>query len=239
MSVSAFAWDDMPLLVDDADILSDKEENSLSDLLESISEKHDMDIVIVTVDSLGYDSVDYFAESFYDNNGYAEDGIMLLVSMEYRDYAITKTGYGETVFTYDGETYFIDSFIDDLSDGNYYEAFETYANLSDDFIRQAKTDKPYESGNLPKDYKDLIIYFIVAVAIGFIIAFISTSVMKSKLKSVNPQYSANQYVKDGSMNVTQARDFFLYRHIDRRVRPKNNSSGTSVSSSGRTRSGKF
>ena len=59
--------------------------------------------------------------------------------------------------------------------------------------------------------------------------------------------TAAAYVKRGSMNVTQARDLYLYSHVDRQVRQKESSSSgggsrTHRSSSGRThggRGGKF
>ena len=75
------------------------------------------------------------------------------------------------------------------------------------------------------------------LSVGFIIAFISTLVMKHKLKSVFSKTEAHEYIKDGSMNITRARDIFLYRNIRRTAKPKNTSSSTHTSSSGRSHGG--
>ena len=64
--------------------------------------------------------------------------------------------------------------------------------------------------------------------------------LKGKLKTVRRQAEAAEYVKTGSMKVTQSRDLFLYKHIDRHAKPKESTSGgsrTHTSSSGRTHGG--
>ena len=43
------------------------------------------------------------------------------------------------------------NFLPELKHNNYYEAFNIYADLSDKFLTQAKTDNPYDKGNLPKE----------------------------------------------------------------------------------------
>lgn len=238
-----YAAGDLPRLVDDADLLTNSEESTLLSLLDDISERQQVDIVVVTVDSLDGKSAQDYADDFYDYNGYGfgseNDGILLLISMEDRDWYISTTGYGITVVTDAGLEYMYGTFSDDLSDGNYAEAFTTFAEQCDDFITQANTGKPYDSGNLPKAPFGVVKHIIIAVAIGFIVALIVTGIMKSKLKSVHSQPSATDYVKKDSMHITENREMFLYRHIDRKEKPKNNGSGSSThtSSSGTTHGG--
>lgn len=73
------------------------------------------------------------------------------------------------------------------------------------------------------------------------IALIVTGVMRGKLKSVRFQPKADDYLKEGSMQLTENRDLFLYSHLDRRAKPKDNGSSggssTHVSSSGSTHGG--
>ncbi len=88
-----------PLVVDDADLLTDIEEIVLLDKLGEISSRQGMDVVVVTTDSLGGKSPMAFADDYYDYNGYAEDGILLLISMEERDCWISTAGYGIVAFT--------------------------------------------------------------------------------------------------------------------------------------------
>ena len=73
-----------------------------------------------------------YADDFYDYNGYgygdSRDGILLLISMEERDWRISTCGYGITVFTDAGQEYISDKFLPYLSDGDYSEAFTKYAD---------------------------------------------------------------------------------------------------------------
>ena len=245
IAISAFAAGDLPRLVDNADLLSAGEESALLAKLNEISERQQADIVVVTVDTLdGKTSMDY-ADDFYDYNGYGygadKDGVLLLISMEDRDWWMSTTGYGITAITDAGIEYISDAFLSDLSDGDYADTFTTYAELCDDFFTQAKAGTPYDVGHMPKQPFNIARNLLIAVIVGFIIALIVTSVMKGKLKTVRFQSAANNYVKANSMNVTESRDLYLYTHIDRRVRPKETSSSggssTHTSSSGSTHGG--
>lgn len=229
----------MPRVVDQADLLSTSEEADLLDLLDEISFRHGMDVVVVTADTLDGQSPMAYADDFYDYNGYCDDGVLLLVSMEDRDWWISTTGYGITAFTDAGIEYLSDEFLPDLSAGDYAEAFDTYARLCDDFITRAKSGNPYDVRNLPKEPFAFLFNLIVCFGIGFVVALIVTAIMKGQLKSVRAQSGAANYVKAGSLNVTQRQDLFLYKDVQRREKPKESSGGSSThrSSSGRSHGG--
>ena len=175
----------LPRLVDDANLLSENEVNDLTMKLDEISERQNLDIVIITVNGLdeGH-SATSFADDVYDYNGFGmgenKDGILLLLSMEERDWAITTTGYVIEIFTDAGQKYMVDNFLKYISEGDYYEGFNTFANLSDNFITQAREGKPYDSGNLPKEPLSLV-WIVYSLIGGAVVAFISTSIMKSSL----------------------------------------------------------
>lgn len=227
-----------PRLVDDADLLTYSEEISLAQKLDEISERQNFDVVIVTVDSLQGKSVAAYADDFYDYGGYRYDGALLLVSMEFNDWYVSTKGFGITAITGDGLDYMSDEFVPYLSDGEYAAAFESYASLCDDFVTRAKSGDPYDRSNLPKGSFPLLPRLGISVLIGFIIAFITVSVMKSGMKSVRRQPAANSYVKQGSMHITESSDLFLYTKTDRRPRPKDNGgSDTHISSSGSVHGG--
>lgn len=240
LSVPTFAQSDMPLLVDDADLLTDSEESSLLSKIANISNNQQMDIVIVTTDSLYGETPRDYADDFYDYNGYAEDGVLLLVSMEDSDWYISTSGYGITAITDAGREYMAEQFVDDLGDGNYYDAFVTYADFCDEFISMARSGDPFDVEDLPKEDFNYITSLLVSLGIGLVVAFIITGRMKGKLKTVRRQAEATDYVKTGSMKVTKSRDLFLYKHIDRHAKSQESSSGgsrTHTSSSGRTHGG--
>ena len=229
-------------VVDMAELLSDSEKTALLSKLDEISERQKLDIVVLTVNTLDGKTPRDYADDFYDYNGYGfgenKDGILLLVSMEDRDWWISTTGYGITALTDAGIEYISKKFLSDLSDGDYAQAFTTYAELCDQFITQAKTGEPYDIGNMPKEPFNVAWNILVAFVIGLVVAFVVTNIMKKQLKTVQLKSEANNYVKANSMILTENRDLFLYNQVSRRARPKetDNSSGSSGGSSTHTSS---
>lgn len=235
----------MPRLVDRADLLTDAEEAELLSSLNEISERHRVDVVVVTVNSLDGKNIVAYADDFYDDNGYGYgndfDGILFLIGMDTREYYISTCGYGITAFTDAGIDHIGDQMIPYLRDGDYTQAFRTYALLCDDFITRAKAGSPYDIGTMPRAPFPLAQNLAISLVIGLAVALIVTGVMKSKLKTIRRQNAANSYVKNDSLNITVSRDRFLYRNVTRRARPKDtdSSGGSSThrSSSGRSHGG--
>lgn len=245
MAVPAFAASDMPRLADGAGLLTESEQSELLDKLDEISKRQQVDVVVVTTEMLNGKTPEACADDFYDDNGYGFgadcDGVLLLVSMEARDWHLSTCGYGMTAITDDGVAYIAEQFLPDLSDGNYAAAFATYAELCDAFITQAKTGQPYDGDHMPKAPFNAVKSLLISMAIGLVIALIVTGSMKGKLKSVRTQAAAASYVKANSLHITESRDLFLYHTVDRREKPKSSSSsgGSSshTSSSGQTHGG--
>ena len=207
-------------LVDDAGLLNSSEAAQVEEELSRISVQYGMDIVIVTVDSTGWQSSQEYADDYYDYNDYAPDGVLLLVSMEDRDCCISTTGTGYTVITDADLEYIFDQIVPYASDGEYAKAFLKFAQLCEEFIVQATT---FDFGTK----------LIIAVVIGLVAALIVTGVMKAQLKTVRQQARADAYIAPGGLELTNSRDIFLYSHISRREKPKQNTgSSTHVSSSG-------
>ena len=246
-SLTAIAAKFGPLkrLVDEADLLSDAEEKDLLSKLDEISERQKCDLVIVTVKDLGGKTPEAFADDYFDYNGYGQgedySGLLLLLSMKERDWHITTTGYAIRAFTDAGLEYMSDRFVPKLSSGEYEQAFNSFAELSDKFLTQAKTDKPYDKGNLPKEPLSWI-WVPLSLGVGLVTAFVVVSSMAGQLKSVEPDVAATNYIVENSLTVTQAEEKFLYKTIDKVARPKESKSSsggssTHTSSSGRTHGG--
>lgn len=248
-AVTVFAEDDgfaneYERVQDLAELLSDSEETALTAKLDEISVRQKMDIIVLTTDTLEGSTPRDFADDIYDyaNFGYGtnRDGLLLLISTEDNDWYISTCGYGITAFTDAGIEYIGEQMKDDLSDGNFAEAFNTYAELCDDFITQARTGAPYDIGNLPREPLSLI-WIPISLAVGICLSFLIIGTMKAKLKTVRFQAEARNYIKNGSLKITESRDMFLYNTVTRTERPKNNNSSggssTHTSSSGSTHGG--
>ena len=236
----------LPSVVDDANLLSVEEKTTLENTLDNLREKHAFDIVVVTANTLQGKSPMAYADDFFDYQGYGvgtnRDGILLLVSMEDRDWWISTSGYGITAFTDAGMDYMKDEFLPYLSDGDYSGAFQSFAELCDEFLTEAREGKPFDRGHMP--YRPLGIMSIgISFLAGLVIAFIIAGTMRGKLKTVHNKTAATDYLKSGSFRLHDSRDIFLYSNIRRVARPKQNSSGggggsrTHTSSSGRSHGG--
>ena len=243
-----------PFLVDEAGLLSEEESSTLINKLEEISQRQKNEVAVVTVNSLEGKTAEAYADDYYDYNGYGygenDDGLLLLVSMGEREWAVTTYGYCHTVaFTDAGLDYISSEFRRKLSSGEYAKAFDCFAGLCDDFLTQAATGEPYDVDNMPKGkvspfwlYTDLVVAF-----------FISFGIVKGKsrnLKSVKKQESAKAYERGGSLSLRRSTDSFVNRIVTQKTirNEKNSSSGSSggssshISSSGRSHggtSGKF
>lgn len=226
-------------------------------------ENFDMDIVIVTADSLsdfGDGDALQVAEQIYDNYSYGVgdslDGLLLLISFEERDWAIFTCGYATKVFDDEALDYVEGSFISYLSDGDYYEGGLAFIN-SAEYIATYYSEDPYynhdDTPYMPDDdytsyneYDTGVIIKKIAITTGIslVVAFIIIMIEKSKMKTAVRQNDANDYISE-ALNIKNAREVFMYSRIMRTEKPKpqNNSGGSRGGSRGGGsrggRSGKF
>ena len=246
--LSVKAADELPFFVDDAGLLSSEDAASIESQLTDLAQKYDMHFVIVTDEDPNISSAMEAADDFFDYNGYGtgddRSGVLLYINMSTRDAWISTRGFGITTFTDAGIEYILDQLVDGLGDEAYYETFETFTALCDDFTQQAKNGTPYDVDHMPQEPFPWIGGLIMCMALGAIVGLIYILVLRSQLKSVTPNESAADYVVKGSMHVTNSREFFLYRTVSRHERPKENSSSgggggstTHMSSSGATHGG--
>ena len=209
-------------IYDEADLLSSAEEKQLAEKLTNISEQFNAQIVVMTVPSTD-GSIDTFVEDVYDsmNMGYGEnrDGFLLLVCMESREYRILSNGYAGEAIGLNQIDAIGEAIVSNLSDGDYADAFITFADHCAYYLDGYLNGFPFNAG------KNLVVALIIGVVAGVIAAFI----LKKQLKTVRQQKQANVYIKSGSMQITTSRDLFLYREVSRTQKQSSNSSGSGSS----------
>ena len=210
----------MPRLVDAADLLTDSQESELLERLDAVSAELQTDVVVITLESCGGYSADQVAEAYYDQYGFGyggnRDGVLLLLSMAERDWRILCNGFAADAITPSERDEIGDHIVEELSAGEYMEAFMEFTSLCVYEIEGERNGFPFNFG----------LSLAVSVAIGFAAAFIATGIMRSKLKSVRSQTGAREYTKPGSMQLTRSSDLFLYRTVNRRHKPQQSSSGS-------------
>ena len=232
-------------LADFADLLDADQKEELEVKLDQISENYDCDVVVDIEESIdGMDPTAY-ADDFFDYNDYGmgndKSGILFMLTMSERKWAISTHGEAISIFTDAGQEYITDNIVSYFSDGDYYEGFTQFADLCEKFIVQAQSGEPYDTGNLPEEEIPFYISFLIALVIGFVIALIVSLVMRSGMKTVHMKPDAADYMKAGSLHINRSRDMFLYHHVTLTEKPKNDNSGggssTHTSSSGETHGG--
>lgn len=221
----------LPLVVDNADVLTDAEESDFTAKLEALGGKYDLEIAIVTVDT--YDGKDgqSYADDFYDYNGYGygenDDGLMIVFNTGKvggkRNITLTTHGTAIEYVTDLERDVIFEMMITELTKGEYAAAFECFISEADSAIDPSTP-----------------VYFIpVSILIGFAVAFIIVKIQASKLKTVRPKVDAASYV--GNVQLTYQSDNFVYRNVSKVKRSSESSSSggssTHTSSSGRTHGG--
>ena len=184
--------------------------------------------VMVTVDSFGGRTAESFAGRFYDQLGYPYDGILYLVSLaEGQWYILTNGACHDRISDRDANA-MGEQLVELLRDGDYYEAFEAFPQLAQQIMSETSVSH-YGGVDAPvavvsKNYGKTI---AICMGVGMLIGLIAVAIMASMMKTVRSQSGAADYVRSGSMHLTNQRDIFLYSHVTRTPRPKSNSSGSS------------
>ncbi len=205
-------------LYDKADILSESEEQSLLEKLNSVSELYGTDFIVIAVDTVGSYSAGGYAEEFFDRFNYgigeSRNGVMLMLSMKEREYRILSNGFIGDTLDDDAIDSIGDEIVSDLSYGNYFNAFSKFVTRSEYYVNGAINGFPF----------NYLTGIAISLFIGFIASLITVSSMKKRLKTVNSVNEANAYMRQGSMSLKRANDMFLYATVIRSARTKRSSS---------------
>lgn len=236
---------------DEGGLLSFEEEERLREKLDEISIRQGLDVIVLTNYSLGGKSPREFADDYFDYNGYGlgpnYDGVLLLVSMEERDLWISTHGYGITAFTDYGIDLIGDEIARDLGRGEYFNAFNRFASLADDYITQAKNGNPVDiSSSYERPKKELTLSSLLGIGglsllVGSGAGGFYAKTLANTHKTKKRAYTAVGY-QLGVANFVNTFDRFINRTVSRTPILQNRPSGrggssTHTSSSGRTHGG--
>lgn len=247
---AVFAQNNSDRVVDGADILTSSEEQSLESELAEWCDDNEFDIAILTMQSsLSDDQLEAYADDYYDKKGYGYgnnyNGCILVIDMGSRAVWISTSGYGEGVLT-DVD---IDSIVEDICD--YLGSEDYYDAIEEGFISNVKwtynaiaNGEGGDSDGFSNSLADIGTWGgILGMGLfpGLGIAFVMARAQKSKLKTIRKKTEAQNYIRPGSLNITRSHERFLYSHVSRTPKPKddgrNGGSTIHTSSSGRTHGG--
>ena len=230
-------------VVDDGDILTESEEQALEQMAEDISDQFGCDVCILTV----YDYRDYgsggvrsSAEQYFTDNGLGrgseKDGVLLMLSMAERDYALIAHGdLANGAFTDYGKEVLSEEFLDDFRYDDWYDGFCDYLDGCERLLDAAERGEPVD---VSAANGGIFVVLLVPLAVAAIVC----GVMVAMMKTARKQTHANAYIPDGGVQITGRADRFINRTVVRqKIESSSSSSGaTRVNSGGFSgRSGKF
>ena len=216
---------------DDASLLSDDEEEALEEMCAGICREYRTEAYIITTPDFGGGDIKNWQRQIFTECGLGKDsagsGVMLAVSMAERDWGLVGFGAAQEAFSTYGRELIAERILDDLSDGDYYDAFSQYLSMAEDYLKANEAGKPYtedhpygQGGRIP-----------VIIGVSFLLSFVvSLSIVLSWKKGMNtrvPRDGAMEYMKAGSFRLYRQTDRFLYHTVRRTKRPENNHSGGS------------
>lgn len=227
-------------IYDDADLLSEEEEQELENLCLEYIEKTESDIVIHTTDTLDGKEIFEYADDYFDYNGFGYDeemgdGLVFVIDMADRELAISTSGKLVDMLSKSQTEDMISDIAPYLTEGEYYQGCEEFL---DSFLKEYNYSI-VESYKEDKNEKLLatILEIVVALIIGGIVTGIAYSGHNTKM-TVN----GYTYAKEHKCEVRRRSDIYTNTTKTVRVIENNSSSGSRVGSSGNTHggsSGKF
>ena len=156
--------------------------------------------------------------------------------MEEREYYIRTIGQANDIFTNRVLMDMEDRFLDDLSDGDYYKAFDTFLDCAAQ--RMSEYESEGDSGQQHADSRGKV-NILISLVIGAAVAGIVILIMRSQMNTAKAQKHAVGYIKDGSYHQTEHLDLFLYSRVTKTPKPQNNGGSRSGGGSRGGRGGRF
>ena len=232
----------LPYVTDAAGLLSENENMLLEKMAESVSQKYGVGVYIVTVE----DYRDFHSEGVYKatytiyheytmGEGPNRDGIMLLLSMDDRDWAMFCYGSRcEYAFNSYGQEKLEKVFLDNFGENDWCGGFKDYIKECGAYLEKAASGKPVRAS--------LFIPILIVVGLSLLAAAVIVAVIWQKMENVSKKATANSYVVAG-LQLTEQTDHFTHKTTSSRKIERNSSGGGSSHSEsgggGSGRSGKF
>lgn len=164
--------------------------------------------------------------------GSGRDGILLMLSMEDRDFATFVYGdQAEYAFNDYGLKQLRDCFLDNFADNDWYGGFADYLEECGTYLALAANGTPVQAN----PWRGVAIAVVSALLISLVICLI----LKGKMKSVSRKVEANAYVASGGLTLTGRQDLYTHTTETRRSTKSKSSDSFSGSGGGHGSSGKF
>ena len=261
MTAAAHADAQIDYVSDYAGLLSDTQRRDLNDRAAEIADEYNFGVFVVVVNdykSYVNGSIADFSENVFHRyglgRGQKEEGVLLAMSMNDRDYDIYAHGdFGNYAFTDYGKGQLANSFLDDFRRNDWAGGFRDFIKTSGDMLEKARNGQPVDTW-IPDQAETgprmTLGKLLVSLGVGCLTGGATVGGMKRQMKTAVRQSGAANYVAQGGVRLSNKRDDFVNRSVTRQVIPRQTGSnrpggghfgGTTISGShgGSHHSGKF
>ena len=250
--LKTYAVDSNQKIYDFSNVLTDEEEQKLTERMHKFTEKYKIDIVILT-DNYQYteDSQNTtFATDFYDYNDFGinyekYDGVMLFRNTYEQNPYFDAYSFGNAqLYFYDTRlSNTLDYIYDDMHSETYYSGFNKFIDKMEEYYNEGKLTDYYvdESGFLQK--QKTASYYLKMIELSMIIALVITGIiiytLIKKNRMVLKATKATVYMNKEKSKITNVQDNFITSNTTSYVISSDTSSGGGHSSSGGSSGGGF
>lgn len=250
--LKTYAVDSNQKIYDFSNVLTDEEEQKLTERMHNFTEKYKIDIVILT-DNYQYteDSQNTtFATDFYDYNDFGinyekYDGVMLFRNTYEQNPYFDAYSFGNAqLYFYDTRlSNTLDYIYDDIHNEAYYSGFNKFIDKMEEYYNEGKLTDYYvdESGFLQK--QKTASYYLKMIGLSMIIALVITGIiiytLIKKNKMVLKATKATVYMNKEKSKITNVQDNFITSNTTSYVISSDTSSGGGHPSSGGSSGGGF
>ncbi len=215
---------------DKADLLTTEEEDELNDMANNLAENFNMNFVILTTDDAEGKEAEAYADDFYMDNGFSDDGkdggAIYLIDMDNRRVQVESAGDMKVRYiTDDRVDGIIDAGYEDVKDGAYAAAFEAMLNATVDYIEDGVVDGKYtyDEDTGEYDYYDTgkeihqitLAEFLIALGIALAAGGVAVSCV---IGTYYLKWGAYEYPykEKAKLKISRKRDDFIGSHVSHR-----------------------
>ena len=204
-------------VVDDANVLGEKNIQALSAKIKQVEQKHGVRIGVNFYKTIGNQNVDTTANHLLKK--YALDAKLTQRILSYTDVA-----------------YLNDGFMDKMHNDNFAGAADIYVKNVDELLTY------YEQNGKPFDRTEQFnpMALGAAVLIAIVLGFFVRSILIGSMSNVHHAQEAADYLKRDTVKLTDRRDTYLFTNVTRRPKSSGNkSSGGGSRGGGSSGGGNF
>lgn len=197
---------------DDAGLFYETEVIALQEELTSLTEATGWDAAVVTTDDAKGKTSMAYADDFYTELGYGDNGVLYLVDMDNREIYISATGTASECLTDIRMDNIFDSAVSYASQGSFYKAVSTEISMSLEYFQAGI---PVDSDKAAVHIAVIVTGIIIGAALA---AFWVITVYKEySFEEIGEIY---EYTSKSKVNFNVKDDKLVNSFITTRIRPR-------------------